>query len=187
MKLIGRWLCFYCLVLLPLGAATADDSRFKAAVLQHFFINQQETALTLSGETIHGRNFISRMYLANDYRPIWSESGIKSLSVALDGLAADGLNPADYRLAPIKPVLAAPKLGGLDAARAAELDILLSEAYLRAVYNLYFGKADPQRLDPDINFARALEGEDQAPRLLAAARKGDIEGVFEWARPDNKR
>jgi len=187
MKTLSRWLFCCCLALLPLGPASADDSPFKAVVLQHFFIGQQDTPLTLSGETIHGRNLISRMYLANDYRPIWNESGIKALSVALDGLAADGLNPADYRLAPIEPILAAPKLGGLDAPRAAELDILLSEAYLQAVYNLYFGKSDPQRLDPDINFTRELEGEDQAPRLLAAASEGRIEEAFDWARPKNKR
>lgn len=187
MKMLSRWLFCCCLVLLPLGQAGADETLFKEAVLQHFFIDQQDAALTLAGEIIHGRNFISRMYQDNDYRPIWGESGIKALSSALDGLAADGLNPVDYRLEPIGSILAAQKLAGLEAAHAAELDILLSEAYLRAVYNLYFGKADPQRLDPNINFAQALEDEDQAPRLLAAARDGRVEEVFEWARPDNKR
>ena len=143
MKILCRWLFFCCLTLLPLGPAAADDTPFKAAILQHFFIEPRESALTLSGEKIHGRELISRMYLANDYRRIWSEGGIQALSSALEGLAADGLKPEDYRFAAIETILASPKkLSALEPARAAELDILLTEAFVRAVYNLYF-KAPP--------------------------------------------
>jgi len=187
MKSLSHWLFYCCLALFPLGPAAADSSPFKAQILQRFFVAGQDVPLTLAGETIHGRHFISRMYQANDYRPIWNQGGIEALSAALDGLAADGLNPADYRFAAIESALTAPKPGDLDAPRAAELDILLSEAYLRALYNLYFGKADPQRLDPDINFARELDSEEQVSPLLAAASEGRIEEAFDWARPKNKR
>jgi murein L,D-transpeptidase YcbB/YkuD len=66
------------------------------------------------------------------------------------------------------------------------LDILLTEAFLRAVYNLYYGKADPERLDPDINFARSYTGEDPVPFFLQHIAQARIDRVFDWASPKNE-
>ncbi len=185
-KVIIRLLCC-CLVQLPLGLAGADEAPFKEEVLRRLPTGGQDAAPTLAGQAIHAGRFIGRMYQANGHRPIWNKAGIKALSSALDALAADGLNPADYRFPQIEPTLTNPDPGAQEPARAVEMDILLSETFLRVVYNLYFGKADPERLDPDINFARELEAKDLAPDLLAAAREGRIEDAFDWARPKNER
>jgi len=187
MKVFLRVLLCCCLAQLSLGVVVADEPPFKREALQRLPVDAKDAALTLDGQRINGRKIISRMYQANGYQPIWNEAGIKALSSALAGLEADGLNPADYRFSLIEPILASPDQGSLETARAVELDILLTEAYLRAVYNLYFGKADPARLDPDINFARELGGEDPMPQLLAAAREARVEDGFDWARPKNER
>ncbi|MGD9310949.1 MAG: L,D-transpeptidase family protein, partial [Desulfosarcina sp.] len=61
-----------------------------------------------------------------------------------------------------------------------------TEAFLRAVYHLFFGKADPERIDADINFARTYADKDAMPVLLAYIRQGKIDAAFDWARPKSK-
>jgi murein L,D-transpeptidase YcbB/YkuD len=142
---------------------------------------------TVAGQTLHAANLMQRMYRGNGQKPLWSDAAIDDLLTAIDGLGADGLTPADYRFPQLDPLLRARAEGGLSPAAAAELDLLLTEAFARAVYNLHFGKVDAERLDPNINFARAMGGDDPAPDLLQAIRRGEIAATFDEARPGNVR
>ena len=141
---------------------------------------------TVSGLTIYGAPLIRQMYKVRGYEPLWNAKAIAAFSNALVRLENDDLTPSDYRFTEIEPQLSAPDVSALGPAEAAELDILLTEAFLRAIYNLYFGKADPERLDPDINFARSYTGEDLVPFLLQHIAQARIDRVFDWASPKNE-
>ena len=182
-----RYAACVCLLLLPLHlgyAASALTGERIAALLR---AEDPEALATVSGQTVYGAPLIRQMYAARGYEPLWSVEAIVAFSDALDRLEADGLTPGDYRFAEIAPQLGTPDMSALGPAEAAEVDILLTEAFVRATYNLYFGKADPQRLDPDINFARSYTGEDPAPFLLEHIAQARIGEVFDWARPKNER
>jgi murein L,D-transpeptidase YcbB/YkuD len=126
------------------------------------------------------------MYRHDGYHLIWKDTAITSFSAALEGLEADGLTPGDYRFAEIDPLFDASKRDRLTPDKRVEADILLTEAFLRAVYHLFFGKADPERIDADINFARTYADEDAMPVLLEYIHRGKIDAAFDWARPKSK-
>ena len=142
-----RYAACVCLLLLPLHlgyAASALTGERIAALLR---AEDPEALATVSGQTVYGAPLIRQMYAARGYEPLWCVEAIVAFSDALDRLEADGLTPGDYRFAEIAPQLGTPDVSALGPAEAAEVDILLTEAFVRATYNLYFGKADPERLD----------------------------------------
>lgn len=172
------------LLALPLGL---QASEFQQRV-QQLLPDIGEMFGTLpDGQTIYGKFFINRMYQQHGFRPLWSDKAIRALNQALNGLEADGLTPADYRFETIAGQLAAPSIGRLPPDQAALADILLSEAYLRALYHLYYGKVDPKRLDADNNFGQQREGRDRSQVFLEWIKGAHIEEAFNWARPDNER
>ena len=175
---IALRLLLVCVLLLPF-AARANFSQ----EISHRLAGGQPVA----GHTLYAANLMQRMYQGNGQQPLWSDAAIEELLTAIDGLGGDGLTPADYRFPQLDPLLRARVEGGISPAEAAELDLLLTEAFARAVYNLYFGKVDAERLDPNINFARSMEGDDPAPALRQAILGGAIAATFGEARPKNVR
>lgn len=175
------------LLCLPLHTVNADNESFNQQATAMLGTEDSNALVGLSDKTIYATRIIRQMYQARGYEPIWSDTAITALATAFDSLEQDGLTPADYRFAEIDAQLRAPDRSDLSPGQAVELDILLTEAFMRAVYNLYYGKADPERIDPDINFTRSYAGEDPTPLLLDHIMQARIEEAFDWARPKNKR
>jgi murein L,D-transpeptidase YcbB/YkuD len=149
--------------------------------------NGQMIAKLPNGETLFGKFFMKRMYEATGYELLWNPASIRSLAQAIDGLANDGLNPDDYRFAATRPYLQNPSQGRGSPEEAALVDVLLTEGYLRALYQLFYGKADPQGEDPSNNFGQARDGKDRSRMMLDWIRKGRIDEAFSWARPKSRR
>jgi murein L,D-transpeptidase YcbB/YkuD len=172
---------------LPVQIANADNGPFKEQLIA--LLGQEDTRalVGLSGKTIFATRIIRQMYQARQFEPLWSDSAIKTLSHALNGLELDGLSPADYRFAEIESQLRVPNRSSLTPEQSVKLDILLSEAFLRALYNRYYGKADPEQIDPDINFTRTYAGKDPALIFLQHITRNTIAKAFERARPQNQR
>jgi murein L,D-transpeptidase YcbB/YkuD len=175
------------LICLPLHTVYADSTAFKDQVTALLGTEDTKARVGLAGKTIYATRIIRQMYRAQKFAPLWNDKAITALSTALDSLALDDLTPQDYRFSEIDGQLRTPARAGLSPVQAAELDILLSEAFLRAVYNLYYGKTDPERIDPHFNFVRTYQDEDPAPMLLKHIRQARIAEAFDWARPKNQR
>lgn len=137
--------------------------------------------------TIYGGFFIKRMYQENNWQPLWSSAAIASLAKAIKSLDADGLNATEYRFEEIRPILKSPSLRRQSQEAIARTDILLTESYLRAMYNLFYGKTDPERIDSDNNFVKARDGKDRSALLLSWVKNARIDQAFDWARPKNPR
>jgi murein L,D-transpeptidase YcbB/YkuD len=143
---------------------------------------------SVAGRTLYAADLMQRMYQLNAMQPLWQERSSDDLLQAIDGLAADGLSPEDYRFPEMIGLLQRRSAGGLTPEQSADLDLLLTESYARAVYNLYFGKVDAERLDANINFLRKLEEtKDPASWLLGHLRESRVARAFEQARPKNVR
>ena len=162
-------------------------SAFEEAVNRMLSAGDKRIGKLDNGMTLYGKWFIQRMYEENKGKPIWTPSAIRSLATALNGLEMDGLNPDEYRFAETKPFLDNPVQPAPSQGEMATVDIMLTEGYLRAMYNLYYGKSDPERLDLDNNFAQARDGKDRTPLLLSWVKKNRINEAFNWARPKNNR
>ncbi len=134
------------------------------------------------GVAIAGFKFLPRLYAAQGYRLLWTDAGrIEQLREQVRRSWEDGLLANDFHEAFVsshKPPSAA------DTA-AIEGDIILSDAFVRLLYQLYFGKVSPNSLDADWNFARPMLADDPLQTISAAIAAGDIAQLVEKAKVDH--
>ena len=154
-----------CLLLGASGVAGAADPAGFGEALRH-----RVEALRTTGDARLGagsaaaRALIASLYEKRGFAPFWTDPRrTDELRAAVAASASHGLDPRDYHA---ELLLTSPP----DAAGAAESDpaareLLLTDAYLRLAYHLYFGKADPRALQQGWNFARSLGGADPADAL----------------------
>jgi len=173
-------------VLSILSVASYGGSEFEVEVSSRFNAMGNSESFRIRQETIYGRDFMIRLYQSSGNKPIWQEGAIEQLRKEIQALKKDGLNPQDYWFSSLNTLLAEKQ--ALDASSAVDLDILLSQGFIRAYYNLLIGKADPERLDANFNFSKPLasEWQQKLPWVVEKVIQGDIAEAFNQARPGNK-
>ncbi len=134
----------------------------------------QGDSFSVNEETIYGNNFIATLYKDNGNKLVWNDNSIMSLKSEIQNMESDGLNPGDYWSDSITKLINEKSRDSLTAASVVDLDILLSEAFIRAYYNLLVGKVDPEALDTNFNFPKILEVERLLPVVIAKVREGKI-------------
>lgn len=117
--------------------------------------------LQAAGQRIFEPALLSVFYVRRGYRPAWSDEAgpnrlADALVQALRRADLDGLVPADYHLATIARLLDTVRTdaaGGhlTDPDRSAELDLLLTDAFLMYGSHLLAGRVDPENLHPRWN------------------------------------
>ncbi|QFY88936.1 L,D-transpeptidase family protein [Magnetovirga frankeli] len=140
-----------------------------------------------AGLKLYRKAALTRLYQANGYGPLWRAEAIASFSQALDGLVLDGLLADAYRLEPILFYLEDAALQPEDAAEWALVDLSLSEALLRLLHNLEYGKVDPEQLDADYNYPKARRSDNRDSQLLAWIKQGQIDQALAAARPQHEQ
>src|SRR5690606_1562715 len=120
---------------LALGQTTAAPRDPVAQALEERVERLQATGtLALAGGTVVRSDVLVELYRQGGFAPLWSDLGARAdLLRALREVDADGLLPRDYHLA----ALEADGVGG-DPARAAELDLLRTDALVRVAHDLRF-------------------------------------------------
>jgi L,D-transpeptidase YcbB len=114
---------------------------------------------------------ILRIYEARGFEPLWSKDAVRDLAAGVARLDQDGLQPEHYHASAL--VALAGFAGGADGRRAAEVDLLATDALLRAANDLRFGKApatgpsDPRTLSP-------FDGESTAEDAVEVALSGSV-------------
>ncbi len=123
-----------------------------------------------AGETRHPSPWLGCFYERRGFQPAWvGEEGplppAAELAAAVAAAGDDGLRPADYHLAEIEERMA-------EAARQptpealAQLDLLLSDAFLSSASHLRAGRADPAALYRD---CRSHPGQEDLAVVLETA------------------
>ena len=134
----------------------------------------QPSSRKVGGVEIAGHAFIPKLYAALGYQPVWTNGAmIDALSRAIARSWEDGLTPSDFHAEYVKAAVLAPPQN------AAEREIVLSDAFVRLLYQLYFGKVVPNGFDANWNFARPVLTEDPAQAIAAALKAGDVQGLLE--------
>jgi len=143
-------------------------------------------SLAIGTDQIHARSILPRVYERREFRPAWDAGRLDALIHAIDGVAADGLTPADYHLAELRTLRR--ELGtdrGRSPAAAAERDLLATDALASVAYHLYFGKVDPYRIDSKWNFSRTLKPDGAVKAMLAVLDSGKIAAFLDRLRPQH--
>ena len=124
---------------------------------------------------IAGYDFLPKLYARLDYQAVWAPANIAALSSAIARSWEDGLVPADFHFDYVRAAAADKAPGG----NSAERELILSDAFVRLLYQLYFGKVSPNELDPNWNFARPVLTDDPVVAIAAALQSGDIAGLID--------
>lgn len=130
------------------------------------------------------RALIASAYDRRGFAPVWADPSRESaLLAAIAASGTHGLDPRDYH-AELLAVAPTPGPGAGEQDRAlAERELLLTDAFLRLAYHLYFGKADPRGIQRGWNFARTLDGADPAIRLAGLLAATDPVAALEDLAP----
>jgi murein L,D-transpeptidase YcbB/YkuD len=110
---------------------------------------------------------------------LWDEPRRSELIVVLSRADLEGLDPRDYRVDALRRL---PSLDELSGDARVDADIELTEALLRYVYQLRFGKVDPATHDPNWNFPRRVRSEDPIAalgRIFSTSGFAEALGSFE--------
>jgi len=177
-------LAIVCICLGP-GLLSAEVG-FQDEVLSRIQAKGDAAEFQLGENTLHAARFITELYQSSGHKPVWGDRSIATLRREIQALEGDGLNPEDYWFLSLDTLIKGQQRGSLSVSSAVDLDMLLSEAFLRAYYNLLVGKVDPERLDDDFNMSVSLHRDDLVPGIIAQVRNGRIAEAFNNARPARK-
>lgn len=149
------------------------------------------TELMAAGEPVYESVALPDFYERRLYRPAWTDDRgptrlADDLVSVLRRADFEGLLSGDYHLAGIEAVLAAARAdasGGTALApdRWAELDLLLTDAFLVYGAHLLAGRVNPETLRPE--WQANPRSADIAAALEGALTRGDIAGTFETLVP----
>jgi len=156
------------------GPGTAEVSRQLAA----------RTDFSRAGnEPLLEPRAVERFYKARSSRPAWTGHE-DEIVAAIRGVAADGLDPADYHLEAIE-TLRAQKGAERTAANAARLEVLLADAVAAIADHVHYGKVRPAEVNPEWN----ADPRDDAPpldsTLAVIASAGRIGPALDAQRPNH--
>lgn len=181
-KTLKRTLVVAIATAMVVQGTVAEDHRN----LTRQYVKQRVQTLSVSGGRqvgpahIAAVKFIKDFYAARDYQPAWtSTQSIAELRQAIHDSWTDGLRPIDFHAGP----LGIDVRGEVPTLTPIEREIIRTDAYVRLLYQLYFGKVDPEKIDPKWNFKRRLPSGDAVAIISEAIETGDVGELIQFARP----
>jgi len=186
-------LCLAALLCAGAASASSLDEQLDEHLRTRIEASGNPPRIEVGGEVIHACRVLPQFYEQRGFHPAWSgEYGLArhagSMVAAIRAAAVDGLDPAGYHLARIERVM-----GEIEANRAAgkrphlgrlaDLDLLLTDAFLVYGSHLLSGRLDPETVDPQWHASRR-EG-DLAAALEAALTDDGIPRTLDGLRPEH--
>jgi murein L,D-transpeptidase YcbB/YkuD len=169
----------------PPSQAIADELRHRLEAAE------LPLRLEIAGEPVLASHALPGFYDQRVYRPAWSEGGApgiraRELLAAIEAAGREGLQPESYHLEALR-LLSARLETVTDDQRPgllAELDLLLTDAFLIYAAHLVSGRVDPTTLDPEwIAVRREV---DLVATLEAALDTGRVGAALEALLPDHE-
>jgi murein L,D-transpeptidase YcbB/YkuD len=185
----------FCLILSSTAGALAtpaSDEAISEALQSRIIATQTTERLLCRGELVCGIAELPRFYALRAHRPAWV-SAAGPLSAAEDLLNAirdagqDGLTPEDYHLATLRRLMGTATAAAAagrppDADLLADMELLLTDAFLTLGSHLAAGRVNPETLHPDW-VAASRQGIALGDLLARAVESGRIEDALQALRP----
>ncbi|WP_244860864.1 L,D-transpeptidase family protein [Aromatoleum petrolei] len=175
------------LALILLALATAAIAAPLADGLLRDALRERAEALRNGGDVrpgggvIAARRVIPEFYESRGFAPAWADADRRSaLLTTVRDSASHGLDPADYQIDVLRKLA---DEAGSDPLKMADCELLFTEALIRLVYHLRFGKVDPRELYPEWNFSRSLGAVRSVQALEALVRADSLHDAVERYAP----
>ncbi|MFU8896003.1 MAG: peptidoglycan-binding protein [Gammaproteobacteria bacterium] len=174
---IGSWRVLLVTAGLVLGftpAWAAPDSAEVAETLRRSVEQLHSTgAVLVAGQQLRSATALPQIYASNGFQLLWRDAANEAALLGeIAAVGGDGLHSGDYHFDALRAVLARRQQQPGDAAVAATADLLLTDALLRLVAHLRFGKVDPADGAPRWDLPGTLRGEPAAvfvPRIAGGS------------------
>ncbi|MEM8631883.1 MAG: L,D-transpeptidase family protein [Pseudomonadota bacterium] len=137
----------------------------------------------IEGVTLASLPFLTEFYAARDGTPLWTDDRAEALFEILNDGLDHGFRPQDVHLPRLYDLHDARQSG--DAADGLAFELAASDAMVRLLHHLVFGKVDPERLDAHWNFSRPVLGDDPARSLNAFIEDTGVAAVLPALEPTN--
>jgi murein L,D-transpeptidase YcbB/YkuD len=181
-------ICLVTWIMPPIQPLMASDVAVQEIIRSRAEHARQFKEMYLQDAGISGIIALPMLYEQRNFHPAWVDTGnIEALLRFIGEMDREGLDPADYHqqeLTDLKRKL--EQTQNPDPQQMAEYDIILSDALVRIVYHLLFGKVDPERLDTNWNIYHDIEGIDPAARLQELIDSPDIYQALREILPDER-
>ena len=177
--------CFllFCLFFSPV-LLSADTSAISDQIRQRVERIRADGDVVVAGQMIASQLVLPAIYERRGYTPLWTRTdSVTQLMTALENIADDGLDAADYHLPELKALRAQATTA--DAAYAADYDILLTDSLIRLGYHLLVGKVDPVQLDSNWNLDYTIGDLDSAVAMATAIDNGSVDQLIDRLRPQH--
>lgn len=169
------WRAFIAAIIVAIlvGAPAAAQESEPAGIRARIDSLRENASRQIGGSLVHRSPRLADLYERRGFAPIWTDPArAADLERAIRASFEDGLDPGQYHLAAISELA-----GRSDPASAADLDVLRSDALIRLVHDLRFGKLNPDNPAAGRNLghrdARDAQLDEQLQRILASARLFD--------------
>ncbi len=147
------------LVMCSKNAAFAGEVEDRIRALSQQYL--PESAGSDDSAILRPNELLPKFYEGRDFKPAWYDtSGYDELIIELNAGVRQGFHPRDFHLPRLFDLYEAAKTGGADD--VAMFDVVASDAAIRLIHHLVFGKVDPKALDPDWNHSRPIIQSDPA-------------------------
>jgi murein L,D-transpeptidase YcbB/YkuD len=164
--------------------AIASADPLVEAISERVDFQSQTGRLTIAGAEIVSTVGLPLIYGDVGYQPLWRDPDkVRELITLVQESYEDGLSPVDYHLTPLARLWPTAHANPT-AANLADLDIVATDAYTLLLYHLYFGKVDPQSLEPTWNFStREISGRQAVDFVREAITSGRLRAAVDAVRP----
>jgi murein L,D-transpeptidase YcbB/YkuD len=165
-----------------LGAAAVESEVLRAQVGRL----RAGAEVVAAGARIGSREVLPQIYERRDFHPLWTHAqSVDGLLAAIAASYDEGLDPTDYHLTELQRALGTTPES---ATERADVDLLLTDAFVRLELHLRFGKVDPVAVDATWDFLRDREAtamSDEVARMIAAVDAGAVAEFLAAARPNH--
>jgi murein L,D-transpeptidase YcbB/YkuD len=122
-------------------------------------LRQAESAY-VDGMPLISPPLIAEIYSARGHAPAWSRAGqVTALLHAVEQSPSHGLKPEDFHVATLRGLAGAGALDRLDPRARVSAELRLTDALLRYVHHIRFGKLDPAAVNPTWNHRPPIPAE----------------------------
>lgn len=138
--------------------------------------------LRVAGRRIESRALVLEVYERRGFQPLWTHpAAVAGLARAIEAAKQHGLTPEHYHRSLLSAGSGVAPLSALSGGaspspgRAADLDLLRTDAFVRLSRHLRFGKVEPEGPSSGVDTSWRFGGPDALDSLMAVVSSGRVE------------
>ena len=176
-------LLYRCLLVATMVLAGILPASATSLIESYMTQLREQGQLSVAGQTLAAVRALPAFYAARDYQPAWASADrVNEMLRVIEDADTDGLDPDDYHAVALRQLSAQ---GQLSEEQGAQRELLLTDALMRLVYHLEFGKVDPEKLFGNWQFGKTIDGLDPTALIEALVSAPNLAEAVAAHRPQH--